>query len=85
MYWTAAGVIALALVMLSDSMILVLFIIPYIAYYSLFKRPEMPKGLLQKKAGSPFNGELFVMLNKHPPDLVESYRGYNVYYFNAAS
>ena len=39
LYWTALCVILIALVMLSDSTILTVFILPYIAYYILFKRP----------------------------------------------
>ena len=56
MYWTAACVIAAALVMLSDSTFLALFIIPYIAYYILFKRAELQKSLSKKKAGKQGNG-----------------------------
>ena len=51
-YWIAICVIALALILLSDSTFLALFIIPYVAYYVLFKRAEFQKSLPQKKAGN---------------------------------
>jgi hypothetical protein len=54
-YWTAACIIAVALVMLSDSMILTLFIIPYIAYYVLFARPRLWESLPKKKSGKKAN------------------------------
>ena len=49
MFWTALCVIAVGLVMLSDTSILTVFIIPYVAYYILFKRPELMKSLRNKK------------------------------------
>jgi hypothetical protein len=50
-YLTAACVLAMALVLLSDSIFLALFIIPYIAYYVLFDRQTLKKYLPQKKVG----------------------------------
>ena len=51
LYWTALCVFAVGLVMLSDSSILTVFIIPYVAYYILFKRPELKRSSQNKKTG----------------------------------
>lgn len=48
-YRTLACAIATGLVMLSESMFLALFIIPYIAYYAMFERAGLQKSVSKKK------------------------------------